>query len=246
MKLMHIGLRLALVAGLLCATAVLQASTAREDRVEQLETHRGQRHITVSAEGRVTARPDIARLTCGIVTEGAQARDALSGNSASMEKLLSGLKAAGVANADISTTGFDVSPRYEHPQDGHPPRISGYRVSNDVHIVVRDLEALGGLLDRLVKLGSNRIGGLSFDVAEAEALRDEARKLAVANARKRAELFATAAGVDLGQVIVMSEDSVHVAPRGPMMVRAEMNASVPIAEGAQEFTARVTITYALR
>ena len=110
---------------------------------------------------------------------------------------------------------------------------------------MRELAGLGGLLDKLVTLGANRISGLSFDVAQAEELRDEARKRAVANARRRAELFAAAAGVALGRVLVISEDSQHVAPRGPMLARSQMAASVPIAEGAQEFTARVTITYAL-
>lgn len=237
---------LAMVAAILCAGSAPQAAAqTREDRVEQSASQSGQRHITVSAEGSVSARPDIARLSCGVVTEAEAARDALDANSTAMEKLLSGIKASGISDADIKTTGFDVSPRYENARDDRPPRISGYRVSNDVHIVVRELAGLGGLLDKLVSLGANSISGLSFDVAEAEGLRDEARKRAVANARRRAELFAAAAGVALGRVLVISEDSQHVAPRGPMLARSQMAASVPIAEGAQEFTARVTITYAL-
>jgi uncharacterized protein YggE len=76
-------------------------------------------------------------------------------------------------------------------------------------------------------------------------MKDEARRRAVSRARQRAELYATAAGVALGPVLVITEDAAHVAPRGPMMARATMSQSVPIAEGSQDITARITVTYAL-
>lgn len=227
------------------AAAMAQAAMAQERQVERSQADHGQRYITVSAEGKVSARPDMARISSGVVTEAASAKDALSANSVAMERLLTGLKAAGIAGADIKTTSFDVSPRYQNRRDGSAPKIDGYRVSNDVNVVVRDLSNLGPLLDQLVSLGANRISGLSFDVAKEDALLDDARRKAIANARQRAELYATAAGVRLGQVLVISEQAVHVAPRGPMMARAAMAESVPIAEGTQEITARVTVTYAL-
>jgi uncharacterized protein YggE len=227
----------------LFAGVVPRIAIAQEAHVQS--TLGGQRHITVSAEASVSARPDIARISCGVVTESPQAAEALSKNSATMQKLIDGLKAAGIAADDIKTSAFDVSPRYEHNRDGRPPQITGYQVSNDVHVVVRDLAALGELLDQLVTLGANRIGGLSFDVAKPDAMKDEARRRAVSRARQRAELYATAAGVALGPVLVITEDAVHVAPRGPTMARAAMSQSVPIAEGAQDITARITVTYAL-
>lgn len=205
-----------------------------------------QRHVTVSAEGSVSARPDMARVSSGVVSEAETAAAALSANSAAMEKLIAGLKAAGIAGEDIKTASFNVSPRYVHNRDGQPPRIDGYRVSNDVAIIVRDLEKLGALLDQLVRNGGNQIGGLSFDIAKADSLKDEARRAAMANARKRAELYATAAGARLGDVLSISEETVHVAPRGAVMARSAMAESVPIAEGSQDIEVRVTATWELK
>lgn len=235
----------AAIVALLSWAFLPQVALAQEGSVERARADNPDRHVTVSAEGKVSARPDMARISSGVISEAATAKEALSANSAAMEKLLTGLKTAGIAEADIKTTSFDVSPRYQHGRDGTAPRIDGYRVSNDVNVVVRDLARLGPLLDQLVSLGANRISGLSFDIEKEEALLDEARRKAVANARQRAELYAAAAGVRLGKVLVISEQAVHVAPRGPMMARAMAAESVPIAEGSQEITARLTITYAL-
>lgn len=220
-------------------TTGLTAPAAAQERAMQ-------RVVTVSAEGSINARPDIAHIQSGVVTEAATAAAALSQNSMTMSHLTIGLKASGIADADIKTTSFNVAPRYVHARDGSAPTIDGYRVTNDVHVIVRNIAKVGDLLDRLVKLGANQIGGLSFDVANAEALKDEARKAAIANARRRAELYAAAAGASLGPVVTISEETVHVAPRGPMLARAAAAESVPISEGTQKIEARVTVSWELK
>ena len=204
------------------------------------------RHITVTASGSVSAAPDMARVTAGVVSEGETAKAALDKNSATMSGVLKGLSEAGISNEDVKTTGFRVSPRYSHNRDGKPPQILGYSVSNDVHVAVRDLEKLGALLDRLVSLGANQIGGLTFDIANNEKLEDEARKKAIANAKSRAELYAQAAGATLGEVLTISEGNTSVSPRGPMLARAAMAERVPIAEGQQEIAIQVTVSYRLK
>ncbi|MCB1514593.1 MAG: SIMPL domain-containing protein [Hyphomicrobiaceae bacterium] len=237
------GLAVALGVGVALASAT--EGRAQEARLERSEAGRMQRQVTVTGEGKVAARPDMARISLGVVSEAATAKEALKANSGAMDALIGGLKARGIPADDIQTTNFDVSPRYVHTKDGKPPTIDGYRVSNDVAIVVRELAQLGPMLDEIVSVGANRIGGLSFAIADAEALKDEARRNAIANARQRADLYANAAGARLGQVLVISEETVHVAPRGPMLARAAMAEGVPIAEGSQEISARVTVTYAL-
>lgn len=205
-----------------------------------------QRMVTVSAEGSIGARPDIAHIQSGVVTEAATAAAALSQNSTTMTNLTIGLKATGIADADIKTTSFNVAPRYVHARDGSAPTIDGYRVTNDVHVIVRNIAKIGELLDQLVKLGANQIGGLSFDISKADALKDEARKAAIANARRRAELYAAAAGASLGPVVAISEETVHMAPRGAMMARAAAAESVPISEGTQQIEVRVTVSWELK
>lgn len=233
-----------LVLAALWACVLVPGVSAQEGRVERSDM-RAQRQVTVLGEGQVTARPDMARISLGVVSEAATAKEALAANSTAMEQLILSLKARGIAAEDIQTTSFDVSPRYVHTNDGRPPTIEGYRVSNDVAVVVRELMQLGAMLDQIVTVGANRIGGLAFDIARADELKNEARRRAIANARQRADLYATAAGARLGQVLVISEESMHVSPRGPMMARAAMAEGVPVAEGSQEISARVSVTYAL-
>lgn len=203
------------------------------------------RSITVSATGLVAVEPDQARISSGVTTEAETAKDALAENSATMKKLIDGLKAAGVAAKDIQTSQLSVNPRYTRPREGETQRIDGYSVTNQVEITARDLDKLGEVLDALVRLGANQMGGLTFGVSEAETLRDDARKEAVANARRRAELYAQAAGVELGEVLKIDEGGESGPPPMPMARAMKMEA-VPIERGTETLSASVTITWALK
>lgn len=205
------------------------------------------RTITVSATGSATAEPDQARITSGVTTEGESARDALSANNDTMAKVVSELKAKGIDAKDIQTTSFNVEPIIDYSKDKQPPRIRGYRVSNQVIVLVRDLAKLGAVLDEVVSAGSNQIQGLAFEVSKAETLKDDARKDAAANALRRAKLLAAAAGADVGQVTQIAEEVTSSGPvsyAAPRFAKAEM--AVPIERGTTTLEARVTITWALK
>ena len=159
-----------------------------------------ERTITVSATGTVEAEPDQARVTSGVTTEATSAREALTGNSEAMTKVISELKAKGIDAKDIQTASFNVEPVIDYSKDGQPPKTRGYRVSNQVVILVRDLGQLGTVLDNVITAGANQVQGLSFEVSKADTLKDEARKEAVSNALRRAKLLAAAAGAEVGQV----------------------------------------------
>jgi len=209
------------------------------------------RVITVSGLGEVKTRPDMAIINTGVTSEAPTAQDALSKNNAAMTAVINALKNAGVAEDDIQTSNFSVSPVYPpfQPNQTTPPRISGYQVSNQVSAKVKQLAKLGGILDTLVRAGSNQINGISFDVDEPKKVLDEARKKAVADARARAELYAAASGVKLGRVVQVSETGGVVMPPQPMFRREAMaaqDASVPIAAGQQTLSANVSITYEIQ
>lgn len=204
------------------------------------------RLITVSATGYAYAEPDRARLTAGVAAEADTAEAALAENSALMRKVVTGLKESGIEARDIQTTSFNVEPRYTNPRDGSAPVINGYRVSNQVAVLVRDLKALGGLLDKLVALGSNQMHGLAFEVSEAETLKDAARKEAVANARRRAELLAGAAGAALGEVVTIAEETGYGGPRPMAAARVAKADFVPVEAGTETLEARVTVTWRLQ
>lgn len=204
-----------------------------------------ERRISVSASATVAAEPDIATISTGVVSEAETAREALEGNTAAMRRLTDGLKSAGIEARDIQTSSFNVEPRYEQTRDGRAPRIVGYRVHNQVRITARDIGKLGEVLDRAVTLGANQVGGITFEVSKAETLKDEARREAIANARRRAQLFAEAAGVELGDVLRIEEETQEEGPPRPY-VRALKAEAVPIERGTLALEARVNVTWELK
>jgi len=206
-----------------------------------------ERTVTVSASGMVSAEPDIAHISTGVVSEGDTARDALSRNTVAMRKVVDGLKAAGVAAKDIQTVSFNVEPRYQTYKDGRPPQITGYRVNNAVRITSREIARLGEVLDQVVTLGSNQIGAIQFDVSKAEALKDDARKNAMDNALRRAKLYAQAAGAEVGPVLTIAEEVLTHGPRPIAMARATMAAeAAPIEAGSKTLEVKVHVTWALK
>jgi len=231
---------LAVAAAALAAATLVEARSAMAADGDKLE-----RSVSVSASGTVTAEPDIAQVSAGVTTEGDTAKDAIARNNAVMAKLIEGLKAGGIGARDIQTTTLHVEPRYSQPKDGRPGTISGYRVVNQVRLTVREVKRLGDLLDQAIALGANQINSIGFDIANAETLKDEARKQAMVNAKRRAELYAAAAGVQLGEVLRISE-SVEEAASRPFAQGRAMAASVPIEAGTRTLTVEVHVTYALR
>jgi hypothetical protein len=192
----------------------------------------------------------MATISTGVVSEAATAKDALAKNNAAMAAVIATLKNASVAEDDIQTSNFSVQPKYPpyQPNQTAAPRIVGYTVSNQVTAAVKDLKKLGAVLDGLVQAGSNQINGISFDVAEPKPMLDEARKKAVADARAKAELYASAAGVSLGRVVQIAE-SASVMPPQPMYRMAMAPAaaeSVPIAAGQQTVAANVSVTFEIQ
>lgn len=207
------------------------------------------RSIAVSGTGDVTASPDMATIFTGVVSEAETAAAALADNNDRADAMIAALKAAGVDAADIQTTRFAVEPQIVYPDGSRAaaeaPRIVGYRVTNDVQVTVRDLAALGGLLDTLVGAGSNRINGLNFGVSNAAALSEKAEELAVADALARAKRMAVAADQSLGPILAIT-DQMGGGPQPYARAAIENAASaVPIAEGTIKVSATVQVTVEL-
>ena len=206
------------------------------------------RRLVVTGTGEASARPDVAVISAGVVVQADAASAALAENTRAMNAVLEELRAAGLAQEDVQTSQFSVTPLYEtrqpDPQRTEPPGIIGYQVSNQVTARVRDIDRLGATLDALVGAGANSIDGPYFEIADPKQLQGEARDAAVADALAKARRYATAAGVELGEIIAIEEAGAFAPPR-PMMRAEAMAASVPIAPGQSELSASVTITFAL-
>jgi uncharacterized protein len=208
------------------------------------------RSISLSGHGEVHLAPDMAVVTVGVLSGATAAREALDANTKSMEAIFAALKAAGIEAKDMQTSNFMVNPRYDYGQNnGQPPKMVGYDVSNNVTVTVRKLESLGAVLDSVVSSGSNQINGVSFQVSKPEAATDEARKLAVASAVAKAKLYTEAAGVGLGSIISISEGGGY-QQQPPVFARAKMAesaaADVPIAQGEQTIAMDVNITWEIK
>jgi len=202
------------------------------------------RSITLSGTGEVSAAPDLARVTSGVQTEAITAREALTANNRAMTAVIEGLKQAGIAAKEIQTSNFSVGPRYEYPQNARPVLI-GYQVSNTVTVTVRELARIGEMLDRIVTLGSNTINGIGFSIDDPEKLEDEARRLAIADARRKAELYAAAGGFRLGRILTVAESGGGV-PQPVAFMRAataEAAPAVPIEGGELSVDIGVSVTW---
>ncbi|MBK19600.1 MAG: hypothetical protein CMM52_12270 [Rhodospirillaceae bacterium] len=206
----------------------------------------GKRFIAVEGRGTVTTIPDIATINTGVTTRADTARAALSANNAAMTALFDRLSKHGIDDKDIRTSNFSVAPFYESYQRNKPRRIAGYRATNQVTVTVRDLKKLGGLLDSVVSAGSNRVNGVQFGVAEPEKLLDHARRLAVKDAMRRANILANAAGAQLGKILQIRERGTRFPQPRLMAADALRKAeSVPVSRGTQSLSASVAIRIAL-
>jgi uncharacterized protein YggE len=201
--------------------------------------------IQIAGTGSVQAKPDLAVVNIGVTTANEDARKALSDNSAAAARIIAELRKAGVAPADIQTQTVSVYPEYKQTKDGSPlPQT--FRVSNTVEVKVRDLDKLGEVLAKAADAGSNQIGGLRFTFADPEPMRREAMKRAVADARGKAEVLAEAAGVKLGPVQFITDQTIS----GPIPVTRARSisaslASVPVEAGEESVGAQVTILWSL-
>ena len=213
----------------------------------QAQVAAGKPMMTVTGIGHATAQPDQAEIQVGVLTESVTAREALDSNTTAMQALFKTLAAFQIADRDIQTTSFTVSPVYARRDREHDlPRIAAYRVENRVSLNLRGLAQVGKLLDTLVTQGANTVHSIQFTVADPQPLLDAARQQAVQDARRKADLYAKAAGVAIGRVLSMQEEGTGVPSPRPMFARTmAAESSVPVAPGESTFSARVTMIYEL-
>ena len=219
------------------------AATAPAQAADAAQANPGR--ITVTGQAEVSAAPDIATVTLGATTEAKTAAQAMQQNSRDLTRVFDALKTAGVAARDMQTSGLSLGPRWSRAENGEARKVIGFTASNTVTVRVRKLDALGQVLDALVKAGANNINGLQFGVAKPGALQDEARIKAVKDARRKAAQMAEAAGVKLGRVISISDTGGGSRPQPMFRMAVAESAPVPVAGGEVNFSANVTVTYAL-
>ena len=198
--------------------------------------------LTMTGHGEIKTVPDVAAITAGVNTNAPTAAAALSANSACMNQVFGALRKLGIADRDIRTTGFSVSPQYTNGDNNNPRHRTGYQVNNEVNVRLDDVTRTGAVLDTLVGAGANQMNGIGFDIANPAPVLEKARIQAIADARARAQTYAQAAGVTLGPILSITEGGSEAAPR-PMFRVMAMAAPTPVAPGEQSVTADVTVVW---
>ena len=200
--------------------------------------------ISVTGEATVSVAPDQAQIDGGVTSDGKTAREASEANNAAMGKVLLALKGAGIEEKDYQTSRLSLQPQYAPNRTGSSP-ITGYRASNRVTIRLRDVTKVANVIDVLVGAGANDIGGINFTVSQPSKHLDEAREKAVADARRKAEIFARAAGVTLGEPLSISEEGAP-APMFRGKLAAPMAAGAPVAQGEETLSVSVNVSWAIK
>jgi uncharacterized protein YggE len=200
--------------------------------------------VTLTGVGTVSVEPDLALLRAGVTTDAKTARDAAEANSRAMNAVMTAARALGIAEQDIQTSRYAIQPIYEQAGQPGRNRITGFQAVNSLTLKLRQLDRVGEVIDRLTTAGANTLGGVEFIVSEPSKLLDEAREGAIADARRKAELYAKAAGVELGRPFSIIEQSGGMQ-NPPMMMRVAAASETPIAPGERTLRISVSVSFDL-
>lgn len=206
------------------------------------------RTITVSAEGKAVATPDVASLSFGVVIEGTDPDKITQDSNKKISDAIEFVKTFEIDAKDIKTTGYDLSPRYQYDRKTGASSIVGYTIRQTVLVKIRKFENVGKIISGLPNQGINEINSLYFEVEDQDKFLNQAREEAFAKAAAKAKTMAQQNGVQIKKVVSFSE-STGGYPM-PIYARAEKlggGATVPAIEpGSQEVTVQVNVIYEIK
>lgn len=204
--------------------------------------------ITINGMGKVTATPDLARVTLGVYSDGVTVAAVQQSNTSKMNAIIAAMKELGIKDADIQTSNYSLQPKIDWSNDRQ--RVIGYTLSQTVTLKVRDLANVGDVLDKATSLGANDVNGVQFTIDDPTSLQDEARIKAINEAKKKAEALASATGLHIVKVVSFSESTPGV-PMPIMYDAREANlapqaANTQIEAGSLDVNTNVSVTFEVR
>lgn len=200
--------------------------------------------VRASAEATITAKPDRAQITVGVVTESATAKEAADQNANATAQLIQTLKQVLSGRGDVKTPSYSISPQYQYAND-KPPKLTGYRAENSVLVTVDDLSLVGEVIDSSTNSGANTIGGIAFTLRNDEAVRNEAFAQAAIKAQATAEAIARA--LKLHVLGILQAETVGAGPVHPMIspqpvaLMKATRAATPVETGTLEIHETVLV-----
>ena len=202
--------------------------------------------ISVSGSGKVTVVPDVARVALGVTINRPTVKAARSSAAEAMTNILGAIKGLGIADADIQTTGLSLYPQYAN---GSPSHVTGYTISEQIQVTIRDLDKTGDVVDAATAKGATDVNGISFELSDPAKAMNDARGAAVAAARASAQAMAAAGNVSLGSVVSMTDAS--VSSPFPVYYGAKASAAAdgavptPVQVGTQDVSMVVQVVFAI-
>lgn len=205
--------------------------------------------ITITGEGKVTAKPDLARMDLGVQTDALTVSQAQRENTKKMNEILAALKQLGVKTEDMQTAHYSIFPKQEWKEG--KSTIIGYTVAQNVSVKVRNLDHVGEVLAKAGELGANQVGGIQFTIDEPQKLQDNARGKAIEDARKKAHVLAKQLGLDIVKVVTFSEHAgsqpLPIYTRAmPAAMLMEAAPAPTIEPGSLDVTANLSVTFEVR
>lgn len=200
-------------------------------------------HIVVTGEGKVSVAPDIAQVRSGVTTRGKTVQEAAEANSKVMTAILTALTESRIPQKDVQTAQLSIQPAYAAPKPGEERRLIGYDVGNHVIVTIRPIDRLGDVLDRMIAAGATEVGNVELLASNPGKALDQARETAVADARRKAEVYARAAGVMLGRVVSIEEGSGLSGPAPRRALAQAAGMQMPITPGENTLHATVTLVF---
>jgi uncharacterized protein YggE len=204
--------------------------------------------FTVTGEGEITAKPDMAVVNLSVIDKEKTVKEVTQKGNEKMGKVIAAVKSLGVSEDDIKTTQYNLYPSYHYPRGGEAV-LDGYELNQTIRVEVKELTKVEDVLDKGVQAGANQVGQISFEIDDDSEQRNQAREEAFADARRKAEQMAKAAGVRLGDVITFSESEGGYPPTpvyrtfGADMAMEEAAIAPAIEPGSQDVNVIVSVTY---
>lgn len=200
----------------------------------------------VSGEGRATIKPDQAKVSAGVQATGTSSAQVKDQINTTINKVTSAITGVGIDQTDIQTANFNINPTYDYT--GGSQKISGFSASTTLTVNVKDISKLNAVIDAATAAGANNVNNLGFDNKDDSGATDQARKLAVENAKTKAQNIANIAGFKLGNIVNYSEGGSDARPYPSLMKVGGGIASEPtqIQPGTNEVVVNVILSYEVR